>query len=169
MTINLPIRPRRLRNSATLRRMVRQIQLTPADFIYPLFIVHGEGVQNPIASMPGINQFSVDQAVIEAGEAVKLGIPAVILFGIPEQKDPTGIENFASDGIVQQATRALKAEYPELLVITDVCLCEYTSHGHCGLVRNEQILNDETLEVLGKMALAQAQAGAAYRDHQRGK
>jgi porphobilinogen synthase len=160
MSFNLPIRPRRLRSRATLRHMVRETQLSPADFIYPLFVIHGEDVRNPIASMPGIAQLSVDQAVEEAGAALKLGIPAVILFGIPDEKDPVGLENFASDGIVQQATRALKKAYPDLIVITDVCLCEYTDHGHCGLVRGEEILNDETLEVLQRVALSHAQAGA---------
>ena len=148
MTPNFPIRLRRLRTSATLRRMVSETQLSPNDFIYPLFVTHGEWVRNPIASMPGIAQLSVDQAVKETGEALELGIPAVILFGIPAEKDLVGLENFASDGIVQQATRALKETYPDLMVITDVCLCEYTSHGHCGLVRGEEILNDETLEIL---------------------
>ena len=160
MSFNLPIRPRRLRTGATLRGMVRETTLSPADFIYPLFVTHGEGVHNPIASMPGIAQLSVDQAVVEAGEAIKLGIPAIILFGIPAEKDPVGLENFASDGIVQQTTRALKTEYPDLMVITDVCLCEYTSHGHCGLIRGEEILNDETLEVLQRVALSHARAGA---------
>ena len=160
MTFNLPIRPRRLRASATLRQMVRETRLSPTHFIYPLFVTHGEGVRNPIASMPGIAQLSVDQTVVEAGEAVQLGIPAVILFGIPAEKDPVGEENFAADGIVQQATRALKAAYPALLVITDVCLCEYTSHGHCGLIEGEEILNDPTLEILQRVALSHAQAGA---------
>jgi porphobilinogen synthase len=160
MSFNLPIRPRRLRSRATLRRMVRETTLSPDDFVYPLFVTHGEAVRNPIASMPGIAQLSVDQAVVEVGEAIKLGIPAIILFGIPAEKDPVGLENFASDGIVQQTTRALKSEYPDLMVITDVCLCEYTSHGHCGLVRGEEILNDETLEVLQRVALSHARAGA---------
>ena len=160
MTFNLPIRPRRLRASATLRQMVRETRLSPTHFIYPLFVTHGEGVRNPIASMPGIAQLSVDQTVVEAGEAVQLGIPAVILFGIPAEKDSVGEENFAADGIVQQATRALKAAYPALLVITDVCLCEYTSHGHCGLIEGKEILNDPTLEILQRVALSHAQAGA---------
>ena len=160
MSFNLPVRPRRLRSGTAMRRMVRETHLSPADFIYPLFITHGEGVRNPIASMPGISQLSVDQAVVEAEEAVELGIPSVILFGLPEDKDPVGLENFAADGIVQQAVRALKAAQPELLVITDVCLCEYTSHGHCGVVRNEEILNDETLEILQRVALSHARAGA---------
>ncbi len=161
MTIyNLPIRPRRLRHTAAMRRMVREIQLTPADFMYPIFVVHGEGVRHPISSMPGIAQLSVDEAVREAGKAAALGVPAVILFGIPAEKDPVGLENFAADGIVQQATRAIKQAHPDLLVATDVCLCEYTSHGHCGIVRGEEILNDDTLEILQRVALSHARAGA---------
>jgi porphobilinogen synthase len=160
MNTNLPIRPRRLRANATLRRMVSETHLSPDDFIYPLFVTHGEGVRNPIQSMPGIAQLSVDEAVKEAGEAVALGIPAVILFGIPAAKDPVGQENFAVAGIIQQAIRALKAAYPHLMVITDVCLCEYTDHGHCGIVEGDQILNDPTLEILQLVALSHAQAGA---------
>ncbi len=159
-TYNLPIRPRRLRHTAAMRRMVREIHLTPADFMYPIFVVHGEGVRNPISSMPGIAQLSVDEAVKETGKAVALGVPAVILFGIPEEKDLVGLENFAADGIVQQATRAIKQAFPDLLVATDVCLCEYTSHGHCGIVRGEEILNDDTLEILQRVALSHARAGA---------
>ena len=160
--MTLPIRPRRLRASETMRRMVRDIQLSPNDFIYPLFVVHGRDIRRPISSMPGVAQLSVDQARREAGEAVELGIPAIILFGLPAEKDPIGRENFAENGIVQQTARAIKAEYPELMVITDVCLCEYTDHGHCGLVNPEtgEILNDETLEVLQKVALSHAAAGA---------
>jgi porphobilinogen synthase len=160
MTPELPIRPRRLRANATLRRMVSETRLSPNDFIYPLFVTHGEDVRNPIDSMPGIAQLSVDQAVVEAGQALEMGIPAIILFGIPAEKDPVGEENFAPDGIVQQTTRALKAEYPHLLVITDVCLCEYTSHGHCGLIEGEEILNDPTLEILQRVAVSHAEAGA---------
>jgi len=159
-TYNLPIRPRRLRHSAAMRRMVREVHLSPADFIYPIFVRHGKGIRQPIPSMPGIAQLSVDEAVKEAEKAVALGIPAVILFGIPIEKDPVGLENFASDGIVQQATHAIKQAYPDLLVVTDVCLCEYTSHGHCGIVRGEEILNDDTLEILQRVALSHARAGA---------
>lgn len=161
------IRPRRLRHTPQLRRMVRETILTAADFVYPLFVVHGEGVRNPIASMPGIAQLSVDTAVIEAQTAYNLGIPAVLLFGIPAEKDPIGLENFADDGIVQQATRAIKTAVPDLLVITDVCLCEYTDHGHCGILATGEhvlpegyVLNDETLDVLGKTAVSHAKAGA---------
>lgn len=160
--MSTPIRPRRLRSSAAMRRLVRQIHLSPADLVYPMFVVHGQGVRHPIASMPGIDQLSVDEAVREAEKAVALNIPAVLLFGIPASKDPVGLENFAENGIVQQATRRLKAEFPELLVVTDVCLCEYTDHGHCGLIgeHHHQILNDETLPILQKVALSHAQAGA---------
>jgi len=140
--------------------MVSETRLSPTDFIYPLFVTHGEEVRNPIDSMPGIAQLSVDQAVVETREALELGIPAVILFGLPAQKDPVGEENFAADGIVQQATRALKTEFPDLLVITDVCLCEYTDHGHCGLIEGEEILNDPTLEILQRVAVSHAEAGA---------
>lgn len=171
-TLTPTIRPRRLRHSPQLRAMVRETLLTSADFIYPLFVTHGEGVRHPIASMPGIAQFSVDQAVLEARQAADLGILAVILFGIPAQKDPMGQENFAPDGIVQQAIRALKTAVPQLLVVTDVCLCEYTDHGHCGLLNRGNnpeyhthlpegyVLNDETLHVLVDTAVSHAQAGA---------
>ncbi|MEM7344760.1 MAG: porphobilinogen synthase [Chloroflexota bacterium] len=164
MTQNKPIFPtvrsRRLRQSAALRRMVRETTLNPADFIYPMFIVHGTGIRNPISSMPGISQLSVDQLAQEADELLALGIPAVMLFGLPAEKDPVGKENFAEDGIVQQAIRALRAASSELVITTDVCLCEYTDHGHCGIVENGQILNDPTLEILGKVAVSHAEAGA---------
>ncbi len=159
-TFNLPIRPRRLRANAAMRHMVRETHLSSADFIYPIFVRHGEGIRQPIPSMPGIAQLSVDEAVKEAGTACALGIPAVILFGIPEAKDSIGLENFASDGIVQQATHAIKNAHPDLLVVTDVCLCEYTDHGHCGIVHGTEISNDETLEVLQRVALSHARAGA---------
>ena len=155
------IRPRRLRRSPQLRAMVRETSLSSDDFIYPLFVTHGEKVRHPIISMPGIAQLSVDQAVVEAEEAAALGVPAVILFGIPAHKDPIGLENFAPDGIVQQAIRAIKTAVPHLLVITDVCLCEYTDHGHCGLLDEMgHVLNDETLNVLIDVAVSHAEAGA---------
>lgn len=157
----LTVRPRRLRRSPQLRAMVRETSLSADDFIYPLFVTHGEKVRHPIASMPGIAQLSVDQAVVEAEEAAALGVPAVILFGIPAHKAPIGLENFAPDGIVQQAIRAIKTAVPHLLVITDVCLCEYTDHGHCGLLDEMgNVLNDETLDVLVDTAVSHAQAGA---------
>ncbi len=154
------IRPRRLRVTATLRRMVSETTLAPDDFIYPLFVVHGAGVRRPIGSMPGICQLSVDEAVAEAGRALGLGIPAVLLFGVPATKDAVGSENFADDGIVQQATRALKAAHPGLLVIVDLCMCEYTDHGHCGVIRDGRVDNDATLEILGRAAVTYARAGA---------
>ncbi len=154
-------RPRRLRQSAALRRMVRETTLSADDFIYPLFVQHGQDIRLPIPSMPGQNRLSVDQLAAEAREALDLGIPALLLFGIPAEKDPVGLENFAPDGIVQQAVRAIKQEAPGLIVITDVCLCEYTDHGHCGLLDEMgNVLNDETLAILGKTAVSHAQAGA---------
>jgi porphobilinogen synthase len=153
-------RLRRLRTTPRLRDMVRETNLAPDDFIYPLFVVHGEGVRREIASMPGVFQLSPDQAVVEAREAVELGVPSVILFGIPADKDPMGSENYSDDGIVQKATCALKAVLPELVVMADVCMCEYTDHGHCGIVRGEEILNDATLEILQRATLSYARAGA---------
>jgi porphobilinogen synthase len=162
-------RPRRLRANPALRAMLRETELNVRDFIYPLFVRHGQG-RTPIGSMPGISQLSVDEAVREAAAAFEQGIPAIILFGIPAQKDPIGLENFAEDGIVQQAIRAIKARVPELLVLTDVCLCEYTDHGHCGILNAGEhyrpelpegyVLNDETLDVLARVALSHARAGA---------
>jgi porphobilinogen synthase len=160
-TSSLIARPRRLRGSAGIRRMVRETRLAPDDFIYPLFVRHGAGVRQPIASMPGIAQLSVDEAVKEAETAATLGVPAVILFGIPAAKDPIGQENFDDDGIVQRAIRALKTAVPDLVVVTDVCLCEYTDHGHCGLLDSGgNVLNDETLSVLAQTAVSHAAAGA---------
>ena len=153
-------RPRRLRKNETIRRMVRETKLSPDDFVYPLFVVHGRGVRQEIKSMPGIAQLSVDRAVREAEEACGLNIPAVILFGIPEKKDARGTEAYARRGIIQQAIRAIKKEVPGLIVITDVCLCEYTSHGHCGVVVDGEVQNDATLALLAKMALSHAEAGA---------
>ncbi len=153
-------RPRRLRSKEALRRMVRETTLSPDDLIYPLFVRHGKGLKEPIPSMPGCYRFSPDMLVEEAKEISSLGIPAVILFGIPEVKDERASEAYAPDGIVQQAVRALKEAVPELVVITDVCLCEYTSHGHCGVVQNGVILNDPTLELLAKTALSHVAAGA---------
>ncbi len=154
-------RPRRLRRSPALRRLVRETLLTPADFIYPLFVQHGRGVRQEIPSMPGQYRLSVDQLTEEAAQASELGLGGVILFGIPASKDPVGEENFAADGIVQRAIQALKANRPDLPVITDVCLCEYTDHGHCGLLDEQgQVLNDETLAILQQVAISHAEAGA---------
>lgn len=151
---------RRLRYNPIIRDMVRETVLTKDDLIYPLFVVPGSNVKNPVKSMPGVFQFSVEKLVEECKEVRDLGIPAVILFGIPEHKDELGSEAYASDGIVQKAIWALKKEINDLLVITDVCLCEYTSHGHCGILAGEEILNDETISVLAKEAVSHVEAGA---------
>ncbi|MEE8574468.1 MAG: porphobilinogen synthase [Thermodesulfobacteriota bacterium] len=159
--MDFPIyRPRRLRKTATLRRMVRETTLTPDDLILPLFVSHGSGVKNPISSMPGHFQLSVENIVKEAKEVFLLGIPAVILFGIPETKDEVGSSAFDPDGPVQKAIAEIKAAVPELVVITDVCMCEYTSHGHCGIIKDGDVDNDSTLELLAKEALSHADAGA---------
>lgn len=153
-------RPRRLRKNETLRRMVRETKLTKDDFIYPLFITHGRGVRREIKSMPGVAQLSIDLALKEIREVWELGVPAVILFGIPKRKDAQATEAYARSGIIQQAIKAIKDKIPELVVITDVCLCEYTDHGHCGVVVKGEVDNDATLELLAKTALSHAQAGA---------
>ncbi len=154
------LRMRRLRKSETVRRMVRETVLTPSDFIYPLFVREGQGVRNPIGSMPGQFQLSVDEAVGEARAAWEVGVPAVILFGIPDRKDAVGSGAYDDDGIVQRAVRELKDALPDLCVITDVCLCEYTDHGHCGVIREGDVSNDETLELLAREAVSHARAGA---------
>ncbi|MCJ8500008.1 porphobilinogen synthase [Desulfatitalea alkaliphila] len=153
-------RPRRLRQSASLRRMVRETQLQVQDLILPLFAVEGKDVKNAIASMPGHFQLSLDHLVAVAREAHELGVPAVILFGIPTKKDPMGTQAYAKDGIVQRAVRAIKSKLPELTVITDVCLCEYTDHGHCGVVKGQTIDNDLSLDLIAQTALSHAKAGA---------
>jgi porphobilinogen synthase len=152
-------RPRRLRATPILRDMVRETTLAPDDFIYPMFVVHGQEIRHAIKSMPGIYQLSVDQAVAEAQEVAELGIPAIVLFGVPAIKDALGSENFSDQGIVQQAIRAIKEAVPNLVTIADVCMCEYTDHGHCGIVQGEEILNDPTLEILQKASLSYAQVG----------
>jgi porphobilinogen synthase len=153
-------RPRRLRRNETLRQLIRETTLTPGNLIYPLFVGPGTNVLRPISSMPGIAQFSQDRAILECREAAALGIQAVILFGIPENKDPVGSEAYIGDGVVQQAIKAIKQAVPTLLVVTDVCLCEYTDHGHCGVIKDGAVDNDSTLELLAKEALSHAQAGA---------
>ena len=159
--MSFPIqRPRRLRRHANLRRMVRETRLSVDDLIMPLFVVPGRGVENPVASMPGVAQLSVDRAVEECKTVRDLRIPGVILFGIPEQKDSLGSGAYHDDGIVQRAVRAIKEHVPGLVVITDVCLCEYTDHGHCGVVKGSDVDNDATLDLLVKESLSHVRAGA---------
>ncbi|MBI2955236.1 MAG: porphobilinogen synthase [Chloroflexi bacterium] len=153
-------RPRRLRISEPLRRMVRETTLAADDFIYPLFVTHGQHVRNEISSMPGNYQLSLDELRPELEELVELGIPGVLLFGLPASKDPLGLEAYATDGIVQEAVRAVKRVAPQLMVVTDVCLCEYTSHGHCGVVVDGYVDNDQTLDLLARTACSHAEAGA---------
>ena len=153
-------RPRRLRANENLRRLVRETTLCTDDLIYPMFVVHGVDVAHEIPSMPGCYQYSVDRLVKAAKTLADLGIPGTILFGIPQYKDSSGTEAYAGDGIIQQAIRAVKDAVPELLVMTDVCLCEYTDHGHCGVVHEGEVLNDATLSLLAKSALSHARAGA---------
>ena len=153
-------RPRRLRDKALLRRMTRETTLSVDDLMYPLFVVHGRGVREPIGSMPGQSRLSIDELVKEAKDVAGMGIPAILLFGIPAEKDPRGSEAWADDGIVQQAVRAVKDTVPDLLVVTDVCLCEYTSHGHCGVVEDGTVRNDPTLELLARTSVSLAEAGS---------
>ncbi|MCY4064255.1 MAG: porphobilinogen synthase [Chloroflexi bacterium] len=168
----LNVRPRRLRLSLALRRMVRETELRPDDFVYPLFVRYGSDLQVPIDSMPGCSQLTVDRLAAEAREIAALGIPAVILFGIPENKDWRGSDNFSDEGIIPRAIRAIKEATPDLAVISDMCFCEYTDHGHCGIINDPEnthfnpglplgyLLNDPTLELLGKASVAHARAGA---------
>jgi porphobilinogen synthase len=153
-------RLRRFRATPSLRALVRETTLGPGDLVAPLFVCHGEGIRRPIGSMPGQAQLSVDEAVKEARELADLGIGGIILFGLPSKKDPIGSEAYAKDGIVPWALRAVKAAVPELVLWADVCLCEYTDHGHCGVLRGEQVDNDQTLPLLAKAAVAYAEAGA---------
>lgn len=153
-------RPRRLRKNEAFRALIRETHLTPAQLIYPLFIIPGKNKREPIPSMPGISRISIDQLAKEAKECLELGVNSIILFGLPEKKDPMGSGAHAKDGIIQRAIKELKNKAPELLVVTDVCLCEYTSHGHCGIIIDRQVDNDTTLEVLGQTALSHAAAGA---------
>jgi porphobilinogen synthase len=153
-------RPRRLRRTENLRRLIRETRLSVDQLIYPLFVVPGSDVKNPVQSMPGVFQLSVDRLMDEVREAVELRIPGVLLFGLPEEKDERGSQSHAENGPVQVAVRSIKDTYPDLTVITDVCLCEYTSHGHCGLLEGHEVHNDSTLEVLAEVALSHARAGA---------
>lgn len=153
-------RMRRLRQNENLRRMVRETKLSVDDFIFPLFVQPGEGRKEEIHSMPGNYRFSIDMLIKELQEVKSLGIPAIMLFGIPEHKDEQGSEGIADDGIIQRAVREIKKSVPELIVITDVCFCEYTSHGHCGCIKDQDVDNDTTLDWLGKMAISHVRAGA---------
>jgi len=158
--MELIFRPRRLRRQATLRKMVQETHLRREDFIYPMFVAPGQGVRQAVDAMPGVCRLSVDQLLKEAREVADLGLPAVLLFGLPQKKDETGSEAASPKGAVQQAVRRLKKEVPALLVITDVCLCGYTSHGHCGLIQGGEVDNDASLEALAQVALSYAEAGA---------
>lgn len=153
-------RLRRLRRTEALRTMVRETSLAPSDFIAPLFVVHGTGQREEIASMPGQYRLSVDELVKECEQLDRLGVSGVMLFGIPKTKDATGSEAYSTDGIVQQAIRAIKAAVPDLIVIADICMCEYTDHGHCGIIHDCEVVNDETLGYLCRQALSYAEAGA---------
>ena len=153
-------RHRRLRQNATMRSLVRENFIRLEDFIYPIFVIEGNNIKNEISSMPGIYQFSLDRLSEEMDEVASLGIKSVLLFGIPAQKDECGTGAFHDHGIVQEATRFIKKNYPEILVVADTCLCEYTSHGHCGMIKEDQVLNDPSLKVLTDTAVSQAKAGA---------
>ena len=159
--MSFPItRLRRLRRSENIRRLVRETHISAADFIYPMFVIYGDNVRNPIASMPGTFQLSIDNLIKDVREVVDLDIPAIILFGIPETKDEMGSSAYAEDGIMQRAVQEAKSAYPNLMVITDVCLCEYTDHGHCGPVKNGHVVNDRTLDLIATTAISHARAGA---------
>lgn len=158
--MDLKRRPRRLRANEAIRSMVRENHIRVEDLIYPMFVIPGEKKKIEISSMPGVYNFSLDEFVLELGEVVKLGIPAVLLFGIPESKDSVGTGAYHEHGIVQEAVRIAKKNYPKLYVITDVCLCEYTDHGHCGLIEDGQVMNDPTLNLLTQAAVSHARAGA---------
>lgn len=158
--VDLIQRPRRLRRSANLRAMVREARLTADSLLLPFFVCPGERVRREVGSMPGVYNLSVDEVAREAAEAYEMGLKGVLLFGLPESKDEVASGAYAAQGIVQQAAKAIRREAPELLIFADTCLCEYTSHGHCGVVRDGQMLNDESLELLAQTAVSQAQAGA---------
>ena len=153
-------RPRRLRRREGVRALVREARLAPENFVLPLFACPGEGVRREISSMPGVFNLSVDQIARESAAAFEAGVQAVILFGLPESKDETATGAYAERGVVQEAIRAVRREVPEMVVIADTCLCEYPSHGHCGVIRGEEVLNDESLELIARTAVSQAEAGA---------
>lgn len=154
------VRMRRLRRTQNIRNMVQEVQLNMNDYIYPIFVIEGQDIKNEIPSMPGIYQLSLDHLLEEVQRAVDAGVIAIMLFGIPAKKDECGSEAYNDDGIIQQAVRLVRAHYPELVISTDVCMCEYTSHGHCGLIKGETVDNDSTLELLAKIAVSHAKAGA---------
>ena len=154
------VRMRRLRRTQNIRNMVQEIQLNMNDYIYPIFVVEGEDIKNPIKSMPGIYQFSLDHLLEEVERAVSAGVISIMLFGIPEKKDACGSEAYNDDGIVQKAVRLVRQAYPDLVISTDVCMCEYTDHGHCGMIKGETVDNDSTLELLAKVAVSHAKAGS---------
>ena len=158
--VHLTHRPRRLRRSDALRSLVRETRLSADDFVLPLFVCGGSGVRNEVSSMPGVYNLSVDEATKEVSAAFDIGVRSIILFGLPEAKDELASGAFAEDGVVQQAIRSIRRSTPEVIIMADTCLCEYTSHGHCGVVRNGEVLNDESLELLARTALSQAEAGA---------
>lgn len=160
MSIYPSYRGRRLRRTPGLRALVRETRLHPSNLILPLFVVEGEGVRAAVGSMPGVDQTSIDEMLKDVGEARDLGLGGVMLFGVPESKDEVGSEGYADDGIVQRAVRAIKSDFPEIVVITDVCMCEYTSHGHCGVLVDGVVDNDKTLPLLARTALSHARAGA---------
>ena len=160
MSAQFPIRRmRRLRRTAALRRLVSETHIVPSQLIWPLFVVHGQGVRRPVPALPGVSQVSIDELVKDAERAASLGLGGIILFGIPATKDATGSEAYDDQGIVQQAIRAVKRAVPQLLVVGDVCLCEYTDHGHCGVIRDGDVDNDSSVYLLGKVAVMQARAG----------
>lgn len=154
------VRMRRLRRTQNIRNMVQEVQLNMNDYIYPIFVIEGEDIKKEIPSMPGIYQFSLDHLLEEVQRAVDAGVIAIMLFGIPAKKDECGSEAYNDDGIIQQAVRLVRAHYPDLVISTDVCMCEYTSHGHCGIIKGETVDNDSTLELLAKIAVSHAKAGA---------
>jgi porphobilinogen synthase len=158
--MNLIERPRRLRRTETIRALVRETRLSPDDFVFPLFVCEGEGVRREISSMPGVCNLSIDELVKEVEAARKAGVRSVILFGVPDTKDPAGTQAYAEDGITQRAIRAIKREVKDTLVIADNCLCEYTDHGHCGVIKAGEVLNDPSVELLARTAVSQAEAGA---------
>ena len=160
MTSFPDLRLRRLRGTGPMRDLARETRLSPREFVYPMFVTHGHGVREAIEPMPGCYQMSLDVMLEEVDEVASLGIPAVLLFGLPAEKDPMGSEGYDPEGIVQEAVRVIKKNSPEMLVITDVCMCEYTDHGHCGVIDNGKVDNDQTLELLGRTAVSHVRAGA---------